>query len=370
MGRRCRLSLRGPRRPRGAAVEARDRAVRGRDRAARAREARHDELPGLLGQLGFSYRQDGDLEDAEKALTERAYAIDGEARPLLGVVGDARRDQARAGQAEGGARAARAGAGSLRQDRAEERRPVQLVHRRRAARARRLQARRDSCSPSYRACIEKHATASHTSLRHRRARLACLYMGDGKHRARRAAARRQPRDRRARAARSCCRPAPRPITRCTSRATLPARHRDQLRARPRAARARRRRGSALTTLLRRKGRVLDAAAASLATIRAEAVARGQAAARRSRERAHPAREAHRRRARRRPATATTRRRSRRSRIRSRSSRSQVGKKSAAYRVVTQPIELAGGAEADPEGRAARRDRELPAVRSQGAVPAR
>ena len=41
----------------------------------------------------------------------------------------------------------------------------------------------------------------------------------------------------------------------------------------------------LTTLLRRKGRVLDAAAASMATIRIEAVARRQEAARRSRERA-------------------------------------------------------------------------------------
>ena len=42
----------------------------------------------------------------------------------------------------------------------------------------------------------------------------------------------------------------------------------------------------------------------------------------------------------------------------------IGQKSAAYRAASQPIDARRGAEGDPEGRAARRDRQLPAVRSR------
>ena len=106
----------------------------GEKEIARLEKANPDDyqIPAMLGQLGYMYRQSGDLANAERSFV-KAIAIAQKKRSTR--AGRARSPtQARAGQAEGGARAAREGEDRDDQDLADLVDGLQHADRRRAAR--------------------------------------------------------------------------------------------------------------------------------------------------------------------------------------------------------------------------------------------
>ena len=342
---RLALPLRRPRRPRPAAGQEGDRALRGRDRAAGARQARR--LPAARADRPARLH----LPAERRSRARRAGVREGDrarrpARRVLGVGEHARRGQARAGQAARGARAARGRAGPAREDRAAERAAFNAII---ADVAREVgdYPRAERLLAEYRASLEKTYGQPPPAVRHGRAQHRVRLHGERPAGAGRAAARptawRSP----SASSSSCCGPAPRPITRCTSRGTATSstpRSTSSSTTRRTAASAAR---LGLTTLLRRKGRVLDAAAASLTTIRARlspddkqllddlASARAQLA---KLTVAGPS------------ATGDGRLRPRdRGAARTRSSKLeiQLGKGSTAYRAASQPIVLAAVQKAIP-----------------------